>query len=333
MAESRQRIASHGLATGGRGSAEAFLTGVLDRIGRVGYNYGVSIYERDWDVLVVLDTCRPDLLSERSDTYEFIPAEIPTHTSLGSASIEWVKKNFTDNDYASPAIDQSTNGWYDEELSKTAYVTANLFAEHIDPSDLLLLDEVHKYGWDEQDCTTPPKTVTDRAISIGRNHDPNRLIVHYMQPHAPYRSMLEQYPQWREKPGAGDEGATHPAREMWEDLRHGEIAFETVWDAYRDNLDWVLQDGVRLLLSNLDAERVVLTSDHGEAFGRWGTGWANEWGTYAHPPYVPIRVLKEVPWVVTEATDEKTFEPAIDPEQEQVSKDERRERLEALGYA
>ena len=336
--ESRERVADHGVLTGGRGSAEAFLTGVLDRVGRTGYNYGTSIFEREWDVLVVLDTCRPDLLSQVSREYEFLPRSVPTHPSLGSASIEWVKKNFTDGDYPHPRIDRSTNGRYTDELASTAYVTANLFAEHVDESDLLLLDQVHEYGWNDDDCTTPPDVVTDRAIAAAREHDPNRLIVHYMQPHAPYRSMIDRY-GWDEKPGIGGQEATQPAREMWEELRAGVISVEEVWDAYRDNLRWVLDEGVEPLLRNLDADRVVISSDHGEAFGRWGVRqWpadgptGREWGTYAHPPYVPIRALKEVPWVETTATDTGEWVPSVEPERPDVSDEERQGRLEALGY-
>jgi hypothetical protein len=338
MDESRERVAQHGYLTGGRGSAEALLTGVLDRVGRTGYNYGTSVFEREWDVLVVLDTCRPDLLAEMSAEYDYVPRDVPTHTSLGSASVEWVKKNFTTGGYPEPRIDRSTNGDYSAELAETAYVTSNLFAEHIDEDDLLHLDEVHEYGWNDEDCTTPPGTVTERAVAAAREHDPERLIVHYMQPHAPYRSMIERY-GWDEKPGVGNQGATHPAREMWEELRAGVISVEEVWAAYRDNLRWVMEEGVEPLLNNVDAGKVILSSDHGEVFGRWGLRkWSGdgptgrEWGTYAHPPYVPIRTLKEVPWVETSASDTGDLDVEVEPPESDVSEDERQDRLEALGY-
>ncbi|RLM51972.1 hypothetical protein [Halorubrum sp. Atlit-28R] len=338
MDESRDRVAEHGVLTGARGSAEALLTGVLDRVGRNGYNYGTSIFEREWDVLVVLDTCRPDLLAEMAQNYDYVPRDVPTHTSLGSASIEWVKKNFTDDDYSKPTIDQTVNDNYEDKLADTAYVTANLFAEHIDEGALLHLDEVHEYGWNDDDYTTPPEVVTERAVAAAREHDPEYLIVHYMQPHAPYRSMIDRY-GWDEKPGIGNQGATHPAREMWEELRAGAVSVEEVWNAYRDNLRWVMEDGVEPLLNNVDAETVVLSSDHGEVFGRWGlrkwTGsgqTGREWGTYAHPPYVPIRTLKEVPWVETSATDSGALEVETEPPKSEVSESERQDRLEALGY-
>lgn len=42
------------------------------------------------------------------------------------------------------------------------------------------------------------------------------------------------------------------------------------------------------LLKNLSDKKVVITSDHGEAFG--------EWGIYGHPGGVYIKALTEVPW-------------------------------------
>jgi len=73
----------------------------------------------------------------------------------------------------------------------------------------------------------------------------------------------------------------------------------------------------------VDAETVVISSDHGNAIG--------EWGCYGHRPYVPLPAVKRVPWVETSAVDESTHEPDVedlgDIDAETVDK-----RLEALGY-
>ena len=47
------------------------------------------------------------------------------------------------------------------------------------------------------------------------------------------------------------------------------IPRERAWQAYCDDLQYVLND-VSLLLSNLDAERVVISTDHGHATGEFG---------------------------------------------------------------
>jgi len=86
-------------------------------------------------------------------------------------------------------------------------------------------------------------------------------------------------------------------------LKSGKIPRKRVWDAYIDNLRLVLDD-VEIVLENLDAERVTITADHGEAFG--------EWGQYSHLSASPLPVVKKVPWVETSASDTNTHTPAAE---------------------
>jgi hypothetical protein len=64
---------------------------------------------------------------------------------------------------------------------------------------------------------------------------------------------------------------------------------------------------VALLLENVDAERVVITADHGEGFG--------EYGVYEHPVGCPAPTIKRVPWATTTAADTGSYVPedAADP--------------------
>lgn len=326
--ESKDRIDDYGFRTGSAEAAKAFWTGVLSRIGRK-WNYGTSIWEREWDVLLVLDTCRPDVLEEVAHEYDYIPETVPTMNSLGSASPEWLAKNFT-KEYASEYL---TN------IHETAYVTANLFSNGLEPEEVFphanfdpelfyLCDEVWRYGWDDEYDTTPPAVMADRTIDIHREHDPNRLIVHFMQPHTPYRKLYEKYPEWFDSTHTGDKDDAPHRRDrdwrLWERLRHNVISKQEVWNAYKDNLRWVLNEGVEPVLENVDAGTVAITADHGEAFG--------EWGLYAHPHYAPAPVLKRVPWVKTTATDNGGYEPQIKPDDTVLNDDEVSERLQALGY-
>jgi glucan phosphoethanolaminetransferase (alkaline phosphatase superfamily) len=72
----------------------------------------------------------------------------------------------------------------------------------------------------------------------------------------------------------------------------------------------------------LDAETVIITSDHGNAIG--------EWGIYGHPIHMPIAELQTVPWIKTTAIDKQSHEPeavrksTVDPDIEG--------RLRQLGY-
>jgi hypothetical protein len=157
--------------------------------------------------------------------------------------------------------------------------------------------------------------MTDRAIEVGRDHDPERMVVHYLQPHHPF------IPDPELDPGQSIENFTEEAwDDIWDRLRHGEVSKERVWNAYRENLRYVLAD-VELLLENVDAETVVITSDHGNAFG--------EWGIYGHPMHTPLSCLRTVPWIETTATDTGTR----DPEEHESSVDsDVQDRLRQLGY-
>jgi hypothetical protein len=265
---------------------------------------GLHVFDAEWDALVVLDACRPDLWDEVSDEYGFADGT-RTVSSVGSATAEWMPKTFD-------TVDKET-------LARTAYVCANPFSEQfLDPADFLDLDEVWRYAWDDDVGTVRPRPVTDRAVEAGRRLDYDRLIVHYLQPHVPFLSSSES-------PALATENFSPTADgrlpDDWELVEQGERDLSTVWAEYRDNLRIVLDD-VELLLSNLDAETVVLTSDHGNAVG--------EHGLYGHPGAIAVPALREVPWCETTAIDEGTHEPEqydTTEVSESVS-----DRLEKLGY-
>lgn len=175
----------------------------------------------------------------------------------------------------------------------------------VDPDEFLLLDEVRKYGVDEEHHCVLPRTMTDRAVDVARSLDPDRPIVHYMQPHEPHIGKEH---------GLG--------QSVFVPLRKGEITREEAWDSYIENLRLVL-DELEVLLANVDAEKVVITADHGEAFG--------EFGFYAHQIGCPLPGVRTVPWVETTATDTRSHKPKIEPEVSD-QMDSLEEHLSDLGY-
>jgi len=178
--------------------------------------------------------------------------------------------------------------------------------------DFLLVDEVWKDGWDEQLGTVPPRVVTDRAIATSREYEPKRIIVHYMQPHQPF--IGEQ---------ARSNGQDWVEESCWDALRQGNAAVSDVREAYRENLAVVLGD-VRLLLENVDADPAVVSADHGNAFG--------EWGIYGHPNGFLHPSVKNVPWLVTHASDERTHTPEASTNDSDSIKQTTEDRLRDLGY-
>ncbi len=133
-----------------------------------------------------------------------------------------------------------------------------------------------------------------------------------MQPHKPY---ISQYLETGE-PLSDAEYNGYKA------LKRGDISQEKNWQLYLDNLRSVL-DEVELLLENVDAERVVITADHGEAFG--------EWGAFGHPEGFPAPVVKQVPWVETTAVDDGDYSPTIESRDTEPDADVK-EHLADMGY-
>jgi len=297
----RKNIRSHG-AEGIRDAADDLYGGLWRTVGWH-VPRGTNIYEFDWDALVILDACRVDLMQEVQEKYSFIN-EVGSITSIGSMSQEWMAKTFCET--------------YADEIARTAYVTANVFSdEELSKDDFEELDEVWRYGWDEEAGVVPPRPVTDRAISIAREHSPDRLIVHYMQPHHPFIGDETVRAAGVDADPFGKQGG----ETVVDALRKGQISRSEFWRCYRSNLEFVLED-VALLLSNLDAARVVLTADHGDALG--------EWGIYDHPAGCLHPAVAEVPWIETSATDTGDYEPDL-------RRDNGREasvtdRLRSLGY-
>lgn len=263
---------------------------------------GTNIYERDWDLLIILDACRVDLLCEVAPAYDFID-NIESFRSVGSMSEEWMTKTFVSE--------------YADDMRETAYITANVFSETVlNEDDFLHLDEVWRYGWDNKLGIVPPRPVTNRAISIGRNRNPERLIVHYMQPHHPFIADKDDMVDLEPDPFGRKGGLT-----IIDALRRGNITYEAFWENYRSNLELVLED-VALLLKNCNAEKAVITADHGDALG--------EWGIYDHPAGCLHPVVTDVPWAETTAIDNSTHIPSTVSESDEET--DVTKRLRDLGY-
>lgn len=259
---------------------------------------GTNVYEREWDLLIVLDACRVDLLRSVADEYDFL-GDIERVESVGSMSKEWMAKTFTDE--------------YADEVAETAYVTSNVFSDRMLDADRFgTLEEVWRDGWDQEADTVLPRTMTDRAIRTAREDDPDRLIVHYVQPHHPFVGLDAGFDADPFGPALSDT--------VVDALRKGKVGRETFWEAYQDNLRLALDD-VELLLSNADADRVAITADHGDALG--------EWGIYDHPVGCLHPAVRTVPWTTTTATDRETHAPEIDREADDSDVED---RLQALGY-
>ena len=287
---------------------------------------GTNVLDLDWDVLIVLDSCRVDALRAIADEYPFLDA-IEELWSVGGHSGEWMAHTFDRR--------------HDETLSTTAYLSANPHTKSVFEDDMNAEDKhierLSRYGsWDvvspgefgriehiwrhevtnergpggQTDGYTPPRHVTDRGIAVSRNYDFDNVILHYMQPHHPYVAAAVT---------DGRELYEHE-KEPWEYMRKtGDRG--TVLETYLDELRFVLDD-VETLLNNLDADAVAITADHGEAFG--------EHAVYEHHAGSLHPSVRRVAWVTTDATDSRSYTPQLDSSADSGRHAE--DILEHLGY-
>jgi len=269
---------------------------------------GTPVYEEDWDAMIVLDACRTDLMQEVSEDYDFVNTDFGTFYSLAGASDEWMDRNFSDE--------------YSDEKADTLMVTGNGFSEeHLEAGDFLHLEEAWRYAHDPEKGAVMPGPITDSAINLSRQHDADRIIVHYMQPHYPFL----------DNPDVGTDidparwGENDNSKDPWDEILTGETTREEVWPMYRSNLETVMNE-VEILLNNMDAEKTVVTADHGNALGRLNR---EDMGVHGHERKIAVDALREVPWIETTAEDHETYHPDDKDSVDETGSDE---ILKDLGY-
>lgn len=310
---------------------------VLDYIYRtpaIGVNsrwtIGTNIFDEEWDVLILLDTARVDALRLVADEYDFI-TEVDSIWSVGGASAEWLARTF-DKQHAEQiretaflSAQSHIQEILDTRVQKTEssrplpYKTLRLIPsvdiDMLGKAEYLFTRETigEEGPFGHTEGNTPPRYVTDRGIAVGREHDFNRLILQYHQPHTPWFSQALQ------------EGRDLEYHEKdWWNYYYETGDLESIWEAYMSDLRLVLDD-IEILLDNLDADRVVITADHGEAFGEYGI-LGHKLGSL-HPQ------IRKVPWIITSAEDKRTHEPTVEePDNKKMSREELNNQLEALGY-
>lgn len=259
---------------------------------------------KGWDVAIVLDACR-------YDSFEAIYQEYLDGGSLemcigASCTTHWLQSVFP-NEYPN-IVYVSAVPWVNSTTPWNGFDPRGKFGN---------IWDVWDWGWDEQLGTVPPRRVTKAALKAREKYPHKRLIIHYLQPHYPYRAIKvpegvemhfdgidgrdgrsESLPSrlsrsvnlkleklfgrprfWRLRKSMGF-NVIHIEEYMW-----GNYTPEQIKYFYEDNLHWVLKE-VKKLLERLDGKFVV-TADHGEAFG--------EQGEFFHPLGTTNPAVRQVP--------------------------------------
>jgi len=230
------------------------------------------IYERNWDILIVLDACRYDVFNKLYNRYNPEPV-----VSMGSCTVEWFYRTF------------------DRPLKNVVYVSGNPYIRRGITDSCGIRFNASRYfklvidGWDlawrnvHGVYTTDPALINALVKTRLRLHKNEKLIIHYMQPHAPYIPCGNtELARW----WCNDRGA--PDFRMWEALQQNRVSVALAKKCYEANLKYVMSY-VESLLKYLKGKKVVITADHGECFG--------EDGIWDHPCGSDYFRLRIVPWV------------------------------------
>ena len=270
--------------------------------------HGVDVFEEDWDNLLILDACRFDMFETNAD----LPGDLEWRYSKGSSTVEFLQANFDGRD-----------------LRDTVYITSNpqLYRKG-DQITANLHDVIHVWkqeGWDEENGTVLPETVTEYAQQAAEEYPDKRLVVHYMQPHYPFIGSQTEFDKGHLTEAEGSR------ENVWGQLMTGELCADAddIWKPYVENLNQALPH-VESLVESLDGQTVV-TADHGNMIGERSFPIPiTEWG---HPRGIYTEQLVKVPWLVHEGdTRRKIVAEEPVQEDEAVAEDVVAERLADLGY-
>lgn len=252
---------------------------------------GIDIVNKDWDNLIILDACRADYFDKHSS----IGGEQSMVTSRGNWSLEFIRKNFQQEEYHDIVV-VTTNPYYQE----CKYINDDTFHKLISiPTSRVESDDL-----------------TENVITILDDYPKKRVIVHYMKPHAPHvgatANRFKRAFKNDDFPG------------MFGLYERRIISKETLERSYLETMKFI-EDEVQTLINNLKG-KTVITSDHGENLGEVQHGMMQlEHGN-------PTPECRLVPWLECKYENRKKIikQPPDDPTN--IAQSELAEQLSKLGY-
>lgn len=251
----------------------------------------LNLMKKDWEVAVILDACRYDYFQKHYKKY--LPKGKLTKAKGAERTIHWLTENFPKAKYnltyisGHPAINSQAVVWGIDWKKKVAKVV-----------------DAWAHG-ELQNGTIDPKMVTDMAL---QNITSRRMIVHYMQPHTPYKCETENLSQLVAKKQSSLRKRIvkrilklpQPIVRAIHFLRNtaglksstqkhytSKYTDADLHEMYAENVRWTFTE-VRRLIQNMPGKKIVVTADHGELLG--------EDGLYFHPPGCNHPILRTVPY-------------------------------------
>lgn len=133
------------------------------------YRNGVKILEKEWDNLIILDSCRYDTFKKVNK----LKGKLSKAISRGSATSEWIKNNFK--------VPGKLNIDY---ISGVPYISNSYLEKKIGNNPFRKIIDVWNWGWDHNLEAVHPKTIVDATRKYYRRGQ--KTIIHFLQPHQPY---------------------------------------------------------------------------------------------------------------------------------------------------
>lgn len=225
----------------------------------------------DWDVLILLDACRYDVLADVAET-----AVVDCVRSPASATPEFLSK-------------AGRRGVFDG----TTYVSGNPQTEDATLGSDVRHVPVYSDQWDEQLSTVRPDAIYDEVADAA--DDDRRVVAHTLQPHFPHICRIDgqtiPVPNGVHPNAHGGDGIAGNSYQAM--LASGRLDLRNARRSYAvsTKFAWDRASAFAARLAGR-GNRVVISSDHGELFG--------EYGLVEHPMNVRLATVERVPWVVFE---------------------------------
>jgi|GEM_PF-1507258 len=236
---------------------------------------GRDLFDRldadEWDVLVLLDACRYDVLAATASN-----AVIDNARSPASATPEFLSI-------------ARERGVFDG----ATYVSGNPQSDDNRPGDVEHVP-VFKSDWDDGLATVPPEPLYRTAEDHLADSGAGPVVVHTMQPHYPH--LCEIADETQALPGGLhphylDESQRNEKLQAL--LANGYIDLNRARESYKRSVRFAWERASDFAArAAARGHRVVISADHGEVFGNIGF--------VEHPQGVPLSKLRTVPWVVFE---------------------------------
>jgi len=264
------------------------------------YGKGLAVMEEDWDNLILLDACRYDTF-EQHTRFE---GKLDRVISKGNSSPKFMTENFSGR-----------------RLHDVIYVSANPYSVNIREGVFFkiisLIDE-----WDPDSGTVLPEVVISSAMEAQRNYPDKKLIIHFMQPHAPH---IGKYRPGIKQSGVSEiQAAQSDGMNVFDACKNGIISHSQLNRSYISNFKFA-EEYVERLIHQLIG-KTIISADHGENLGETYLG--KNW--YSHSQDTPE--CRFVPWLELEFSSRKNTKAANPENYDLPDEDTVNERLQNLGY-